>query len=122
MILRSFIKMNLLFRIMDPLICKSPYLLIGYRGYSHILQQLEFRYIPEKSVHWKTIFFISHPEYLLWVLKRTVSMRCSFEHPWYMFKLMGEKIITIFMLIKICLSGSMLYPTLIGHTRTNLML
>ena len=30
---------------------------------------------PDKSVYWKIIFFISHPKHMLWVLKRTVSMR-----------------------------------------------
>ena len=29
---------------------------------------------PDKSVYWKTIFFISHQKHMLWVLKRTVSM------------------------------------------------
>ena len=33
---------------------------------------------PDKSVYWKTIFFISHPKHMLWVLKRTVSMRRFF--------------------------------------------
>ena len=33
---------------------------------------------PDKSVYWKTIFFISHPKHMLWVLKRTVSMRLQF--------------------------------------------
>ena len=33
---------------------------------------------PDKSVYWKTIFFISHPKHMLWVLKRTVSMRQFF--------------------------------------------
>ena len=32
---------------------------------------------------------------MLWVLKRTVSSRQSFEHPKHMFKLMDKKIITI---------------------------
>ena len=30
---------------------------------------------PDKNVYWKTIFLISHPKRMLWVLKRTVSMR-----------------------------------------------
>ena len=30
---------------------------------------------PDKSVYLKTIFFISHPEQMLWVVKRTVSMK-----------------------------------------------
>ena len=33
---------------------------------------------PDKSVYWKIIFFISHPKHMLWVLKRTVSMRNIF--------------------------------------------
>ena len=33
---------------------------------------------PDKSVYWRTIFFVSHPKHLLWVLKRTVSMRLFF--------------------------------------------
>ena len=33
---------------------------------------------PDKSVYWKIIFFISHPKHMLWVLKRTVSMRLFF--------------------------------------------
>ena len=32
---------------------------------------------------------------MLWVLKRTFSMRPSFEHPEHMLKLMGKKIFTI---------------------------
>ena len=34
------------------------------------------------------------PRHMLWVLKRTVSMRRFFEHPEHMFKLMDKKIIT----------------------------
>ena len=33
---------------------------------------------PDKSAYWKNIFFISHPKYMLWVHKRTVSMRRFF--------------------------------------------
>ena len=50
---------------------------------------------PDKSAYSKTIFFISHAKHMLWVLKRTVSMRQFFEHPKHMFKLMGKKMITI---------------------------
>ena len=32
----------------------------------------------DKSVYWKIVFFISHPKHILWVLKRTVSMRPFF--------------------------------------------
>ena len=38
---------------------------------------------------------------MLWVLKRIVSMRGSFEHPKHMLKLMGKKIFNNFTL-KIC--------------------
>ena len=34
--------------------------------------------IPDKSAYWKSIFFISHPKHMLWVLKKTVSMRRFF--------------------------------------------
>ena len=33
---------------------------------------------PDKSEYWKTIFFVSHPKHMLWVLK-------------HLFKLMGKK-------------------------------
>ena len=33
---------------------------------------------PDKSVYWKTIFFISHPKHMLRVVKRIVSMRRFF--------------------------------------------
>ena len=33
---------------------------------------------PDKSVQLKIIFHISHSKHMLWVLKRTVSMRRSF--------------------------------------------
>ena len=33
---------------------------------------------PDKSVYCKIIFFISHQKHMLWVLKRTVSMRRFF--------------------------------------------
>ena len=42
---------------------------------------------PGKSVYWKNIFFISHPKHMLWVLKRSVSIRrflSSFEKPKHM--------------------------------------
>ena len=34
---------------------------------------------PDKSAYLKSIFFISHPKHMLWVLKRTVSMRRFFR-------------------------------------------
>ena len=33
---------------------------------------------PDKSAYWEIIFFISHPKHMLWVLKRTVSLRRFF--------------------------------------------
>ena len=33
---------------------------------------------PDKSAYWKTISFFSCPKHMLWVLKRTVSMRRFF--------------------------------------------
>ena len=36
---------------------------------------------PDKSAYWKTIFFISHPKHMLWVLKRTVSISRFFWAP-----------------------------------------
>ena len=49
----------------------------------------------DKSVHSKNNLLISQPKHMLWVLKRTVSMRGSFEHQKHMFKLIDEKIITL---------------------------
>ena len=43
----------------------------------------------------KNNFLIFQPKHMLWVLKRTVSMRRFFEHPKHMLKLMGKKIFTI---------------------------
>ena len=45
-----------------------------------------------KSAKQKFNFVISQPKHMLWVLKRTVSMR---RHPKHMLKLMGKKISTI---------------------------
>ena len=39
----------------------------------------------------KSIFLISKPKHILWVLKRTISMRRSFEHPKHMLKLKDMK-------------------------------
>ena len=33
---------------------------------------------PDKSAYRKISFFISHPKHMLWILKRTVSMRRFF--------------------------------------------
>ena len=57
---------------------------------------------PDKSVYWKTIFFISHPK--------------------HMFKLMGKEINTIYP-HKISLSGSMSnpYPTVLKQHLLNIL-
>ena len=47
---------------------------------------------PDKSMYLKIIFLISQPKHVLWVLKRTVSMTGSFEHPKLLFKLIGKEI------------------------------
>ena len=41
---------------------------------------------PDKSVYLKIIFIIFQPKHMLWVLKRTVSMRR------FLFKFMGKEI------------------------------
>ena len=48
-----------------------------------------------KSGYQNIDFLISEPKHMLWVLKRTVSMRRFFVHPKHMFKLMDYKIFTI---------------------------
>ena len=61
-----------------------------------------------KSAYQKINFLISKPKRMLWVLKRTVSMNRSFEHPKHMLKLMGkENIIIQFDTQKVCLSKPM---------------
>ena len=42
---------------------------------------------------------------MLWVLKRTVSMRWLFEHPKHMLKFIGKKILQ-FYAEQFCLSGT----------------
>ena len=43
---------------------------------------------PDHSAYLKIIFLISQPKHMLWVLKRTVSMRRFFEHPKHIFEVM----------------------------------
>ena len=45
--------------------------------HSEIFSYREFR-PPDNSAYWKTIYFISHPKHMLWVLKRTVSKKRFF--------------------------------------------
>ena len=46
---------------------------------SDLALQMQVNYRPpDKSVYWKFIFSISHLKHMLWVLKRTVSMRQFF--------------------------------------------
>ena len=47
-----------------------------------------------KSVYQKFNFLISKPKHMLWVLKRTVSMRRFFWAPKHMLRLMGKEILT----------------------------
>ena len=46
------------------------------KGYKHCYGRP-----PDKSVYCKIIYFISHPKHMLWVPKRTVSMRQFFGAP-----------------------------------------
>ena len=48
-----------------------------------------------KSVYQLLNFLISQPKHMLWVLKRTISVRRFFEHPKHALKLMSKKIFTI---------------------------
>ena len=49
-----------------------------------------------KSLYQKNGYFvISQPKHMLWVLKRTVSMRRFFKHPKHIQKIMDKKIFTI---------------------------
>ena len=48
-----------------------------------------------KSAYQINSLFISQPNHMLWVLKRTVSMRRSFKRQKHMLKVMGKKIFTI---------------------------
>ena len=53
-------------------------------GLVHADSWLIFAMLPRhlvKSVYQKTIFLISQPKHMLWVLKRTVSMRRFFLAP-----------------------------------------
>ena len=40
-------------------------------------------------------FLIFQPKHVLWVFKRTVSMRRLFQHPKHMLEMMDSKIFTI---------------------------
>ena len=46
-------------------------------------------------------FFISQPKVMLWVLKRTVSLRQLFGHSKHMFKLMDKKVFIHGFILKI---------------------
>ena len=46
---------------------------------------------PDKSAYWKTIFFISHPKHMLWLLKEPSQCGGPFEHTKQIIKLMGKK-------------------------------
>ena len=76
---------------------------------------------PYKSAYWNAIFFISHPKHRFWVLKRTVSVRRSFEHPKHVLIGRLEKKLQ-FYAHKISLSGSMLHVVKIKPPRNFLNL
>ena len=44
------------------------FVIVVFPDHTHLL------FFTDKSAYCKIIFFISHPKYMLWVLKRTVSM------------------------------------------------
>ena len=69
---------------------------------------------PDKSAYWKPISFISHPKHMLWVLKRTISMRQFFGHPKRMHKI--RKYLSIYV-HKISLSGSMFHISYVPHIK-----
>ena len=50
---------------------------------------------PDKSEYLKIIFLISQPKHMLWVLKRTVSMKRFFGVPKTNVKIVGKEINTI---------------------------
>ena len=62
-----------------PFFVRKGMLEIG-KGKVHvsITEELKISRPPDKSVYQKIIVFISHPKHMLWVLKRTVSMRRFF--------------------------------------------
>ena len=47
------------------------------QGYAENINKVPIRPL-DKSAYWKIIFFTSHPKHMLWVLKRTVSLRQFF--------------------------------------------
>ena len=61
---------------------------------------LSVRRPPDKSVYLKSVFFISCPKHVLWVLKRMFSMRWFFSAPKTHAKIDGKENIYNFTLIK----------------------
>ena len=55
-------------------------LLISYHVFRfwHILKGDHKVRSQDKTLYWKSVFFMSHPKHMLWVLKRTISMRQFF--------------------------------------------
>ena len=68
--------------------CNNPVLLVSYfcGGTGSSARP------PDICVYLQIIFLISQPKHMLWVLKRTISMRWFFWAPKHMFKLMGNEI------------------------------
>ena len=58
---------------------------------------------------------------MLWVLKRTVSMRRFFEHPKQMFKLSDQKLLTI-LRPNICLFGGLTLFVILTLNFTHIIL
>ena len=70
------------------------------------------QYISTTIYHMNHDFLIFQPKHMLWVLKRTVSMRRFFCGPKHMLKIMGKKIFTI-------LCWKLLFMDLAGHCLIN---
>ena len=49
-----------------------------YYGVLNTEEEVEINRPPDKSAYWKILFFISNPKHMLWVLKKTVSLRRFF--------------------------------------------
>ena len=60
----------------DSNICRTK--IDGVHGKANKMNCFCYYKPPDKSAYWKIVFFISHPKHMLWVLKRTVSMRRFF--------------------------------------------
>ena len=57
---------------------KKANIKLVHRSVACLCADLEECRAPDKNAYWKSTFFISHPKHMLWVLKRTFSMRRFF--------------------------------------------